>query len=450
MKTRELRVPCPRRMHSAFASCEHKIVEQPTMPTHAYQLDCPLCLRRRNKFPSLLDKSISFAEYMTVGASAVLALKSRDAATKVITKCGGYRLTTVTCSSILRETIKRHKLMELTANNTNFLERLGQCIAFTNCLAATLQKEERVELKYTSNECTTAVDSMALGECRARVYNSDEHATPHTLRVSRVLYNNAQPVVSVTKATLEECAERLELIFHNKNQQTLTPALLEVAESYLEQDFAPHAFNFMAKSEGSLDTALFLSAIVDMETDTVTCCGGMLHAIALADASASTALGRSLLRSSLNPNSSDLLRKLVVESSRAGALTQTILSLMTGDEEGAAASCVHTRQHALPLAGEHSSDEAALLLRKSLLLLHQEDNVGKSQRLVLDSSTAEKTLLDFFCRCSKKDLLQHLKSLPRERLEDMRRNSGGVVESTCAACKKVHKVGEEDWKELLS
>ena len=377
------------------------------------------------------------------------AIMSRDAVTKVVTHCGSFRVTTVTCSNVLREVINRHGLIEATNNHRNYLERMGQCIAFTNCLAATLQKEERIELKYSSAEATSTVESLALGECRARITNNNDYSLPNTLRLSRILYNNAEPVVSVTRmmpdefaSVLESNSPRLKLL-----GQRAPSDVLSIAEDYLDTDFTPHAANFMAKSEGSPESAVFLRAVVDTTSDTIFCCGAILHPIALTNANFSSSLGRSLLLSKLDPDVDQLLDQLIHESSRNGNLTQILLALMTGDDASAMASCVKTRQLVLddPVQAAESTIRR---VRRGLAGLEPATD-SKAGRIELDSSTAEKTLVDFFCRCNKQDLMKHLNAMPKKDLAELKAQCGadGFV-STCAMCKRVHAICGEDWLQI--
>jgi hypothetical protein len=323
------------------------------------------------------------------------------------------------------------------------VEVVGQCIAFANCLAATLHKEERIELKYAANGCTTAVECLALGECRAKVVCTGEEASSRTLHVSRVLYNKAQPVMSVTETALDEFEARmLEVCPRLKEMEP--SHLRAVADSILDENFTPHAENFLVKSEGNPEAALLLFSSFDPEKDVITCCGGLLQPLAISDEAAVAALRQSLLLTTLTPRKSETIRAALSNSSTSGNLTETLLTLLSNDREGAAATCAKTRQLVLRDGPENPSEPA---LQISLSMLFQ---TGLTPKLELDPSTAEKTLVDYFCRCSKNNLLLHLKGLSRELRLQLRESSvDNVCEISCDMCKRVHRLEGQDWVELL-
>lgn len=109
---------------------------------------------------------------------------------------------------------------------------------------------------------------------------------------------------------------------------------------------------------------------------------------------------------------------------------QHVLSLLTGDYDGAYTAAVAARQYS-----QDPSQVAATVepLRQALDIA---DWV-----IPLATADATRTGLDFFCRCSKDDIGRSIATAPPAALEELKRSNNFA----CSFCGKVHHFSAEEW-----
>lgn len=144
----------------------------------------------------------------STSSAAAMALRTRDITLKVPCNKGTCRITFCSSRHLLQSVIQRHRLLDVTKAHTPFWQLVGTNLSFTNLLACQHDGEERVATRFTTNEATVAVESMALGECRAYLqpqYNQQlvkDGKPTFPLFVDRVLYNQPKPFSSMVSANL--------------------------------------------------------------------------------------------------------------------------------------------------------------------------------------------------------------------------------------------------------
>ncbi|KPA83191.1 putative mitochondrial hypothetical protein [Leptomonas pyrrhocoris] len=128
------------------------------------------------------------------------------------------------------------------------------------------------------------------------------------------------------------------------------------------------------------------------------------------------------------------LQSLLERCKEKHTTCQHILSLLTGDHEGAHASAVAARQYS-----EDPAQVAAVVdpIRRAMGVA---DFV-----LPLAATEAVRTGLDFFCRCSKQNIVSSLTAAPASALTSLKENDGVV---NCSFCGKHYQLTVEDWAEL--
>jgi redox-regulated HSP33 family molecular chaperone len=128
------------------------------------------------------------------------------------------------------------------------------------------------------------------------------------------------------------------------------------------------------------------------------------------------------------------LRPLLEQCATKHTTCQYVLSLLSGDHDGAHASTVAARQYS-----EDPAQVAAVVnpIRRTL---------GVHDLFIpLAATEAVRTGLDFFCRCSKKNVVTSLVAAPPSVLASLKENQGTV---NCSFCGKHHTLHAEDWAEL--
>ena len=357
-------------------------------------------------------------------------LKTRDIATKVVSKCGTFRFAVASTKHIATSTLQTHRLVPRTYGNVPFLQLACGNVTFAAMLASLLQSEERVESRLVTPAATAVAEVSALGECRSYVSNTMPEVLPNTLRVQRVLYEQSKPVVSATTAVWEgDLAEAVD------PQGTLS---LPQVESLMSNDMTIHAMNFWRKSEGAKAAVLAKCKVQVDEEDTTynnwsvdESCGVIAQSIVDGGAHDRTlaALQLGLLQASA---SQEQLWNDVMRRNQHDTVVQDLLSLVSGDYEGAYAVATKLRQ----------VTEEASKVRAALQPLREAMNLPTSQPLCeLDVGSSERTPLDVFCRCSKADFLVALKAVPEETRQ--RAIAEPVV---CTYCKKSFVITNDDLK----
>lgn len=228
---------------------------------------------------------------VTHAGSAARQLRARDVAIVVPTNNGASRITFCTSRHLLLQAIERHKLLEVTRMHTPFWQMLGTNLSFTNMLAGQLEGEERVATRFTTQEATIEVESLALGECRAylsRCYNNEllsSGAAAFPLTVDRILYNQQKPFTSIVNADLCSLVntregekekgkedERLSTIASSSadglplaipHELYITGLDAALLQGYFNYNMTLHAYHFLRQSDGISCPAVWLHTGID-------------------------------------------------------------------------------------------------------------------------------------------------------------------------------------------
>lgn len=457
---------------------------------------------------SPLEKSPTTAAPTASASSAHSTLHSfrtRDITLRVPSKDHLVRVSFCSTAHLLAETIRRHDLLRVTEGNVPFLQLLGTQLTFTNLLASAQEGEERVETRFTGEEATILTEALALGECRCYLrseYNAQlEEAGQPTfpLRVNRILYNQHTPFSSLVHADLAELLQpppstSLEAATHADASvpfSLFTPTMaqrvpLAAWTAFFAHNSTLHAYNYLRRSDGCVPAVWMHSALdqavlqkegllgVDgtpMPASHATTAGGVETAeaetaqllqkalrraishsfgVVVTPLAAGDAVDRqvghlnrvlteaaALLHTPLDSDTaavSSPLQPLLERCREKHTTCQHVLSLLTGDHDGAHASAVAARQY--------SEDPAAVAavvdpIRRALGV---EDVV-----IPLAATEAVRTGLDFFCRCSKANIMTSLTAAPASALASLRESSSTV---NCSFCGRHFHLTAADWVEL--
>ncbi|CAJ1990958.1 Hsp33 protein [Leishmania donovani] len=437
------------------------------------------------------------------------AFRTRDITLRVPSKDKLLRFSFCSARHLLAETIRRHDLLRSTRAHVGFLQLLGTQITFANLLASALEGEERVEARFTAEEATILTEALALGECRCYLrpeYNAQlaECGLPtFPLRVNRILYRQEKPFSSVVHADLAELLQPPCGVASNSaaaatgaNEASDAPfslylpgterrVPLEAWKSFFSYNSSLHAYNYLRRSDGSVP-AVWLQSRVDatrlmdhgfLNADGTAAAAAwqrgeacsdedeekkaqdirraLLHAIPFSFGVVVTPLAagvavdqrvnqlnRVVMESaallSASPGGgatvTSALQPLLDRCAEKHTACQHILSLVSGDHDGAYQAAVAARQY-----NDDPAQVAAVVdpIRRAL---------GVQDFVVpLAAAEAARTGLDFFCRCSKQNVLESLVSAPPRALESLK-GSGNTVH--CSFCGRRYKLAGAEWQEL--
>jgi molecular chaperone Hsp33 len=170
----------------------------------------------------------------------------RDRVVKVITEDGFFRLAAVRNTKCAQTAQEKHNLSPLAA------VLLGRAMAGASLLSSFLKNEERVMLDFSGNGPAGKVfaEALEVGEVRGYVQNPQcvlDFAAPNVklsdglgiglLRVSKILYNQFEPMVGVVELHASDITTDLAY-YLTQSEQIPTAVLLDVsidAEGKVEQ-----------------------------------------------------------------------------------------------------------------------------------------------------------------------------------------------------------------------
>jgi hypothetical protein len=130
------------------------------------------------------------------------------------------------------------------------------------------------------------------------------------------------------------------------------------------------------------------------------------------------------------------LSRLTTRSEEHGCAVQDMLSLATGDYEGAMEVALALRQSTVDMTNCRGF---ICPLREAFGLSAKEFQVA------IDARTATRTPIDFFCRCSKADFLRSSRQLSPSIIQQLRQQPQFV----CSYCRKSFAVSEAEWSDVL-
>ncbi|GET90769.1 hypothetical protein, conserved [Leishmania tarentolae] len=441
--------------------------------------------------------------------STMHAFRTRDITLRVPSKDKLVRFSFCSARHLLAETIRRHGLLRSTGAHLDFLQLLGTQITFANLLASALEGEERVETRFTAEEATILTEALALGECRCYLrpeYNAqlEERDLPtFPLRVNRILYGQEKPFSSVVHADLGEllqppceAASTSAAASTCTNEASGVPFSLyvpgmarrvpvEAWKSFFSYNSSLHAYNYLRRSDGSIP-AVWMQSRIDAASlrdhgflsadGTVaaaawqpdeTCRGNdgekkaqdahrallrtipFSFGVVVTPLAAGVAvdqrvsqLNRAVMEAaallSASPGSgataTSALQPLLERCAETHTTCQYILSLVSGDHDGAYQAAVAARQYSAEPA------HVAAVVDPIRRALGVQDFV-----VPLEATEAVRTGLDFFCRCSKQNVVESLVSAPACALESLKASDNTVH---CSFCGKCYGLASAEWQEL--
>ena len=345
---------------------------------------------------------------------AVARLKARDAAVKVTSICGRFRIIAAVTTNLVNEALKRNPL-ELMENAKEHRDGLTEMFAttatWTNMMAVTLRQEERFTVKLNTPIGVPVVESLALGECRGYFQQSPgAEDAQFTTVASRILYGKSESVLSATSLVPENLRE-----WHN---------------------FTPHAHNFMYRSEGTPTACLMLAMPGALATgDTCWSGGVMVQALAAEDEHNELIVN---LQSSFDrawsfpPSTADQPENVLLHHLNAREKEGLLLmDLLT-----AASGCTKSLPEVARKARLNEGDMNPILAA-----------VGDLPAIELDPATVERTALDFMCRCSKAAFVDNLAAAGKDKLVKLRMENPAMP-MKCSYCRKVYTMEPADWERV--
>ncbi|KAG5472763.1 hypothetical protein LSCM4_02086 [Leishmania orientalis] len=325
------------------------------------------------------------------------------------------------------------------------------------------------------------------------------------LRVSRIQYRREKPFTSVVHADLNELlqpppdvasstaaaaatrtseASHVPFSLYRPDMARRVP--LEAWKRFFSYNSSLHAYNYLRRSEGSVP-AVWMQSRIDaatllnhgfLNTDGSAAggawqhgeaCSGaakekkaqevqraLLHAIPLSFGVVVTPLAagdamdrrvgqlnRVVMGAAAQLSASSeggtptipVLQPLLDRCAQKYTTCQHILSLVSGDHDGAYQAAVAARQY-----NDDPARVAAVVdpIRRALGV---QDFV-----IPLAATEAERTGLDFFCRCSKQNLMGSLVSASPCTLESLKESDNTVH---CSFCGRQHTIADAEWQELV-
>ncbi|KAG5496620.1 hypothetical protein JIQ42_03451 [Leishmania sp. Namibia] len=325
------------------------------------------------------------------------------------------------------------------------------------------------------------------------------------LRVSRIQYRREKPFTSVVHADLSELlqpppdvasstaaaaatrtseANHVPFSLYLPDMARRVP--LEAWKRFFSYNSSLHAYNYLRRSEGSVP-AVWMQSRIDaatllnhgfLNTDgsaaggawqhDEACSGAakekkaqevqraLLHAIPLSFGVVVTPLAagdavdrrvgqlnRVVMEAAAQLSASSeggtptipVLQPLLDRCAQKYTTCQHILSLVSGDHDGAYQAAVAARQY------NDDPARVAVVVDPIRRALGVQDFV-----IPLAATEAERTGLDFFCRCSKQNLMGSLVSASPCTLESLK-ESGNTVH--CSFCGRQHTIADAEWQELV-
>lgn len=337
-----------------------------------------------------------------------LPLRSRDVFVKVLTKCKRYRVCAATTSQMLRDTIRRHPRAAESA------VALGQVVSGTSLMANVLDGEERITCEFSlPNGRALVCEANAVGECRAHV--SPSASMPGIVRVSRVLYGQAEAVVSITS-----------LPQHAANHESCETA-----------DFHRHLAYYFQQSE-TIPSAVFVTA--ECQHGVVAHSGGALVQ-ALPTGECDGTKERDTVIS--------MLQKYFGNYSGGSSSAHAMLAGLDEEERKVGAPAGSLLLQRLLFMATSDSAGVAATLRKCRFWQTEGGRVACGLPLLeLDPDTLVCSPLDFFCRCSRASFADALASLGREECLRLSKEYPNMP-MTCRFCSQVHSMDPPSWAELI-
>lgn len=401
-------------------------------------------------------------------------MMTRDITLRVPSADGILRFTFVSATHALREAVRRHGLLTTAAQPPRVVRALGETLCLANTLAAGMEGEERAEAVFTTDELSVRAMALAVGECvactdgRTNAQAAAEGRFPFMLDVSQTRYGATQPFRSTTFASLDELLPAADETPAEESEEVGPPfAWREAARAsgvdeaqwrrFFSHNLTPHAYTFFRKSEG-VSPALWLQADVQGDrcaqlqgpppagsADAAGYASGVEAAlredvrsafgIVAVPLAGGAALDRRVWRvqnalaAAAAAESEGPLAPLVLRAATAFTACQDTLSLLSGDYEGAFAVAAGARQYR-----EDPAAVAAVVepIRKQLGI--------EGFRAALDTAGAARTGLDFFCRCSKRGVMQSLAGAPAAVMAQVRESP----DVTCTLCRTTHYLTPEE------
>ncbi|MBQ6270073.1 MAG: Hsp33 family molecular chaperone HslO [Bacteroidetes bacterium] len=150
-------------------------------------------------------------------------LKNRDRVIRVLSKNGHFRAVAVKNTMAAITAQEKHKLDGLSASY------LAKALSSATMLSAFLKGEERVSIEFSGDGCMNKLyaESLQVGECRGFVSYKDniepitnlsEILGQGTLKVTRILYNEPEPIIGIVPIQKGDISTDLAYYFAQSEQ----------------------------------------------------------------------------------------------------------------------------------------------------------------------------------------------------------------------------------------
>eukprot|EP01060_Flectonema_neradi_P024119 TRINITY_DN3269_c0_g1_i1.p1 TRINITY_DN3269_c0_g1~~TRINITY_DN3269_c0_g1_i1.p1 ORF type:complete len:343 (+),score=57.05 TRINITY_DN3269_c0_g1_i1:606-1634(+) len=334
---------------------------------------------------------LRFTYVLRHSATSLKFTSNRDACTKVIGDGGWVRFSFIQALNTCLEGIKRHEVTP----GSNECEDLCKLYMMTMLLASFQGGEERVKIDTCNiaTNCSYTVEATATGEVRGHLRVADPDS-PKVTCISRTLYNNTKPVVSITPAPHDDIIENLK--DHNE------------------------------LSDGNLDLALWFH--VDLKKDI--CVGALAQRI---------------------PTKATADNK-VTDGKEDGSLPfkemENRLNAIKSDEFNPGGDIANI---AVPMQSLFSGNLTPLMSSLKLIpkMYKGPQIMGNGNLSIHESAEVQRIPVDFYCRCSLAGFVEGLALIGETELTSLR-FSQPECPLKCQQCGKVHKMTPEAWSQALS
>lgn len=353
------------------------------------------------------------------------SMLKRDVAVKAVSRCGLFRFVCVSTRNVLREAMSRHGLLgtDRASSTSAVPSQLGSLISLTNLWAATLNSEERVRCEFFAQSGTLMSESMALGETRASVYLSDEAAAaPGALRVQRVIYGSRVPFESVTVSPAGSHTDLLltHQTMHHSFHSDGVPCAVMFACAFDQRTGEP-------RYNGGV-MVLPIAASLDATGDSARAIAALQESFAELTTDGAESTPHESAVAACIPE----LRAALDARFSSGLLCHDLLGLASGDWRSAADVMKRAR---------HWRDTTGVV---PLPCLH-----AGLAKVELNAETAERTPLDFVCRCSKADIKR---TLAMQGVAECRarQDSPPSQPFKCHICNATYTFTNDDWRDTVA
>lgn len=313
---------------------------------------------------------------------------TRDLCIKVLTKCGTARVIIASVGLTASRALSLVNDEDRDLVSSRVATEFANTLTFSVLNSSLLSGEERSHVTFHGNMIYRA-ESLALGETRARLLKSVSGTPKGLLTVQRILYNKAQPVSSSTIGN---------------------------------DDVSEAARHHYLQSDG-LRTAVFLKSHAREDRSIEYATGVLFQPIV---SNSAECCADELNNHFREWETSEKVHTLLAEASVHGSCIATLLKSLSGDG---------------------FVNEAATKMRFPNVVPYE--NFPSPIALSLQLEGSERTPIDYFCRCNKRDFVGAMRSVGRDELLKLRKEHERMP-LKCQFCRREFTMESVDWDSVLT